>query len=107
MIDPDVSEPIAYGTRPAPTADPEPLDEPPDQWSRLHGVFPGPWSEASGNLYPPPPASSTMPSLAASTAPAAPSRSTTAASKSNTWSRKGGAPHVVGAPRAASRSFAP
>ena len=31
MIEPDVSEPIANGTRPAATAAPEPLDEPPDQ----------------------------------------------------------------------------
>src|SRR2546421_9050806 len=34
-IEPDVSEPIANGTRPAPTAEPEPLDDPPDQCSVL------------------------------------------------------------------------
>jgi hypothetical protein len=30
-MDPDVSLPSAYGTRPAPTAAPDPLDDPPDQ----------------------------------------------------------------------------
>src|SRR5712691_4910847 len=41
-IDPDVSEPIANGTRPAPTAEPDPLEDPPDQRSVFHGFRPGP-----------------------------------------------------------------
>src|SRR5438445_2586634 len=47
-IEPDVSEPIANGTSPAPTAAPEPLDDPPDQCSMFHGLRPGPWSDALG-----------------------------------------------------------
>ena len=47
-IEPDVSDPRANGTRPAPTADAEPLDEPPDQRPRSHGLRPGPCSEALG-----------------------------------------------------------
>src|SRR5437868_8964597 len=106
-IEPDVSEPIAKGTRPAPTAEPEPLEDPPDQWSTFHGLRPGPWRDALGYLYPPPPANSTIASFAASTAPLFFSFATTVASSPMIWSRYGGAPHVVGAPRAASRSFAP
>src|SRR6267378_2095582 len=47
-IEPDVSDPIANGTRPAPTAEPDPLDDPPDQCSVFQGFRPGPWSEALG-----------------------------------------------------------
>src|SRR5216117_3909626 len=47
-IEPDVSEPIAKGTRPAPTAAPDPLDDPPDQRSVFQGLRPGPWSDALG-----------------------------------------------------------
>src|SRR6266508_3998007 len=47
-IEPEVSDPSAYGTRPPPTADPDPLDEPPDQRSVFHGLRPGPWSDALG-----------------------------------------------------------
>src|SRR5919201_2939205 len=47
-IEPEVSEPIANGTRPAPTAAPEPLEDPPDHRSRSHGLRPGPWSDALG-----------------------------------------------------------
>src|SRR5918911_1234063 len=94
-IEPHVSLPIANGTSAAPTAAPGPLDEPPDQYSRFHGVRPGPVNDASAWLYPIPPASSTIESLATSTAPAALSRSTTVASKSKRWFRYGSAPHVV------------
>jgi hypothetical protein len=31
MIDPEVSDPSAYGVKPAATAIPDPLEEPPDQ----------------------------------------------------------------------------
>ncbi len=48
MMDPDVSDPMAYGTSPAATAAPDPLEEPPAQCPRLQGVFPGPWREAEG-----------------------------------------------------------
>jgi hypothetical protein len=41
-IEPQVSEPMANGTRPAPTAEPEPLELPPDQRARSHGERPGP-----------------------------------------------------------------
>src|ERR1700686_3715360 len=46
-IEPDVSEPIAKPTSPAATATPDPLEEPPLQKSRFHGVRPGPVNHAS------------------------------------------------------------
>ena len=48
-IEPDVSEPIAKPTRPAATAIPEPLDEPPLQYFAFHGVRPGPVNDASAS----------------------------------------------------------
>jgi hypothetical protein len=36
-----VSVPIATGTKPAAVALPEPLDEPPQKWSRFHGLRAG------------------------------------------------------------------
>src|SRR5262245_8209007 len=99
MIEPDVSEPIANGTSPAPTATPEPLDEPPLHDFSSHGLSPGPVNDAWACLYPMPPAISTIASLAASTAPASCSLRITVASSSNTCFRKGAAPHVVGMPR--------
>ena len=47
-IEPEVSDPSAYATRPPATAAPEPLDEPPDQRSVFQGLRPGPWSDALG-----------------------------------------------------------
>ena len=47
MIDPHVSVPIANGTSPAATADPEPLEEPPLHVPGSHGLRPGPVNEAS------------------------------------------------------------
>src|SRR5206468_11703512 len=47
-MEPEVSDPSAYGTRPPATAAPEPLDEPPDHRSTFHGLRPGPWSDALG-----------------------------------------------------------
>src|SRR2546423_504114 len=47
-IEPDVSEPIAKGTRPAPTAEPDPLEDPPDQCSVFQGLRPGPCRDALG-----------------------------------------------------------
>ena len=45
-MEPEVSEPMANGTRPAATALPEPLDDPPDQRVRSQGLSPGPDSDA-------------------------------------------------------------
>ena len=44
----DDPDPIAKGTAPAPTADPEPLDEPPLQASTFQGFSPGPVKAAFG-----------------------------------------------------------
>jgi hypothetical protein len=41
-IDPQVSDPIANGINPAPTAEPEPLEDPPDQRAGSQGERPGP-----------------------------------------------------------------
>ena len=49
-IEPHVSEPIENGTSPVPTADPEPLDEPPAHVFLSHGLLQGPVSEAFGCL---------------------------------------------------------
>src|SRR5258708_32946305 len=95
-MEPDVSEPSANGTSPAPTALPEPLDEPPAHLVRSHGLSPGPCRLADGILYPPPPANSTIPSLPISTAPAFASRFNTAASSSNICATYRRAPQVVG-----------
>ena len=46
MIEPQVSLPMAKGTTPAPTAEPEPLDEPPLQAVMSQGFNPGPVNEA-------------------------------------------------------------
>ena len=45
-IEPQVSEPMANGTRPAATAEPEPLEEPPLHASGRHGLTPGPVNAA-------------------------------------------------------------
>ena len=50
MIEPTVSEPIANGTRPAATAAPGPLEEPPLQYAVFHGFRPGPVKDASALL---------------------------------------------------------
>src|SRR3989442_6114036 len=86
-IDPEVSEPMANGTSPAATADPGPEDDPPLQYSTLHGVFPGPVKEAFARLYPMPPASSALASFATSTATAPPSPAATVASSSKLCDR--------------------
>src|SRR5262249_32093907 len=98
---------MAKATTPAAPAAPGPLEEPPLQNEVFHGVSPGPVNDASAWLYPMPPASSTMASFAHSTAPASRSLRTTVASWSNLWLRYGSAPHVVGTPFVASRSFTP
>src|SRR5215472_12096322 len=85
-MDPEVSDPIANGTRPAATAAPEPLEDPPDHRLRSQGFSPGPVSDADANRYPPPPASSTIDSLPMSTEPTPESFSMTVALKSKTCS---------------------
>ena len=107
MIEPQVSLPMANGTSPAPTADPGPLEEPPDQRPVSQGFSPAPVKLASDCLYPSPPAISTIASFAASTAPASLSLTITVASASMTRSFMGAAPQLVGMPRVASRSLAP
>src|SRR4029450_9623899 len=47
-MEPQVSDPMAKGTRPADTAAPEPDDDPPDHPSGLHGVVTGPGHDALG-----------------------------------------------------------
>ncbi len=49
-LEPHVSDPMAKGTRPAATALPGPLEEPPDQRVRSHGLSPGPVSDAEAYL---------------------------------------------------------
>jgi hypothetical protein len=68
-MEPDVSDPSAYGTSPAATALPDPLDDPPDHRVTSQGFFPGPNIDAAGNLYPPPPANSTIASFPINTPP--------------------------------------
>ena len=77
---PQVSLPMAKGTSPAATEAPEPLLLPPLQCRGLQGVAQGPVKLAWGCLYPMPPASSIMASLARRTAPASSSFLTTVAS---------------------------
>ena len=50
MMEPTVSDPIANETRPAATAAPGPLEEPPLQYAVFHGFKPGPVNDASALL---------------------------------------------------------
>jgi len=77
-IEPPVSVPVATGTRPAATAAAEPPEEPPGIAARSQGLRTGPKYECS---LEPPIANSSQLVLPRHTAPAAASRSTTAASK--------------------------
>ena len=49
-MEPHVSEPIAKGTNPHPTADPDPLEEPPAHLLLSQGLLQGPLIEAFGCL---------------------------------------------------------
>jgi len=49
-MEPDVSEPMAKATRPAPVAAADPLELPPLQWAGFQGDRPGPVKLASGLL---------------------------------------------------------
>ena len=94
--DPPVSVPRAIGTRPAATATPEPLLEPPGAWgTRCHGLCGVPWSW----LMPTPPnANCTVCVLPSSTMPAADSRRTAAQSAAATLSASTRVPAVVAQP---------
>jgi hypothetical protein len=46
VIEPSVSDPIANGTNPALTLEPDPLDDPPLQQPKFHGVLHGPVNDA-------------------------------------------------------------
>ena len=105
-MEPHVSDPMAKVTSPAPTAEPDPLEEPSLHRLVSHWLTPGPVKDDSGWDTPKPPASSIIASLATSTPSPDSSRLTTVASKSNLWARNGSAPQVVGIPpEVASRSF--
>ena len=80
-IDPPVSDPSAQGTRPAATAAPEPLDEPPANRSSAQGLRTGGQGRSKEG---PPCANSCVASLPSSSAPAALSRVTIAASRCGT-----------------------
>jgi hypothetical protein len=69
-MEPKVSDPMEKGTRPAQTAEPDPLDDPPVQVFGFQGLRGGPVKEAFGCRYPIPAASSIMASFAAKMAPA-------------------------------------
>ena len=97
-MEPQVSDPIAKPASPAATAAPEPLDEPPAQRLRSHGLCVAPAADALPNLYPVPPASSIMLSFPRRTAPASRKRATTVASYSKTWFANSFDPHRVGMP---------
>ena len=76
-IDPPVSVPVAAGSSRAATAAAEPPDEPPGTRLVSHGLRTTPNAEFS---FPEPIANSSQLSLPSVTAPASPSRSSTAAS---------------------------
>ena len=100
-MEPWVSVPIPKATHAAAVADPGPADDPLDPSSTFHGFRVLPryhWS---------PRANSPVASLAASTAPASRSRTTTWESYRVNWLLKSAAPQVVRVPRAAKRSLRP
>ena len=97
-IEPPVSVPIPKPISPATAAETVPLEDPKLVRSSFQGF--------SAELVLPP-ANSPSEFLAIITAPAASSRSTTAASRSGTRSRKIPEPQVVRTPRVSSRSFTP
>src|SRR5262245_20841483 len=100
-IEPDVSVPTPKATQPPPVAEPGPADDPPDGCDVFHGFFVVPRNQLA------PWANCPLESLAINTAPALRSRTTTSASSSMTRFSKSAAPHVVGVPFTAKRSFTP
>ena len=91
-----MSLPSAIGTSPAPTATPEPLDEPPGACGvSCHGLCGVPWSW----LIPTPPkANCTVCVLPSRTMPAAASRRTAAQSRVATLDARSRVPAVVAMP---------
>src|SRR3954470_14208282 len=77
--DPPVSEPSEAGIRPAASAAPEPLDEPPVKCSRFHGLRAGGHGRSNEG---PPCANSCVCSLPSNTAPASASMRVVVASLS-------------------------
>src|SRR6478672_12004876 len=75
--EPPVSVPIAAGRKPAAVAAPEPLEDPPQKWSRFHGLRAGGHGRSNDG---PPIANSCVDNLPMNTAPAARSFCTTDAS---------------------------
>src|SRR5258708_2160452 len=101
VIEPLVSVPIPNATHPAAVADAGPADEPLEPSVGAHGL------RVRSPYQTSPWASAPSVSFARRIAPASSSLVTTVASKSNDWSLYRPAPHVVGHPLTASRSFAP
>src|SRR5262245_58850157 len=93
--EPPVSVPIAAGTKPAAVAAPDPLDEPPQKWSRFQGLRGGGHGRSKDG---PPMANSWVPSLPMNTPPAARSFCVTTASVLATLSRRIFEWQVVGRP---------
>src|SRR5215813_15641475 len=75
-IEPPVSVPSAAGKNPAARPAPLPLDDPPQKWSRFHGLRAGGQGKSKDG---PPIANSWVESLPSNTPPAASSRSVTTA----------------------------
>src|SRR5215813_880323 len=75
--DPPVSVPRAAGTKPAATATPDPLEDPPEKWSRCQAFRAGGQGKSKDG---PPMANSWVASLPTRTPPAACSRCVTTAS---------------------------
>src|SRR5438876_11559883 len=101
-IEPPVSEPTAPRTRPAATATPPPLEDPPAAHPGRHGFWASPWCGLSPNG---PSASSVMLSLPRPTAPARRSRRTASHSRASTKYSRVLVPHEVGSPGTWQRSF--
>ena len=88
-------------THPAAVADAGPADDPLEPCARFHGLFVRPRNHWSFCAKRP------VASFAMSTAPASRRRTTTSASSSMMRFSKSFAPHVVGTPFVANRSFTP
>src|SRR5690349_10760809 len=93
--EPPVSVPIAAGTKPAATAEPAPLEEPPQKWSVFQGLRAGGHGRSNDG---PPMANSCVESLPMNTPPAAFSFVVTAASEPATLSFRIFECAVVGRP---------
>ena len=97
-IEPPVSEPSEPTARPAASAVPEPLEDPPGMWSRFHGLRAG-GKRCPGNWMPK--ANSWVMSLPSITQPASCSRATHVESAAGTQSASTAEPAVVRMPRVA------